>query len=188
MSESVLNSENQNPWASLSDNELVKLICSGNLELHNELFGEILNRYQHQILVYCTRFLNWHREDGEDATSNTFVKAYVNLNSFNPKLKFSSWLYRIAHNEAVNKIQKNSQNWTIPLESNDFGSKNFESPTISDLDKVLNQLKPDDKNILLLFYIQELSLEEIGEILKITVGNAKVKLHRAREKAKKLAK
>lgn len=182
------NLENDNNLTSLSDVELVNLICKSS-EKHDELFGEILNRYQRQILIYCTRFLNWHREDGEDATSNTFVKAYVNLNSFNPKLKFSSWLYRIAHNEAVNKIKKNSQNWTISIGDKDF-MNNFgdHEATTHDLDKVLAQLKPDDKNILLLFYIQELSLEEIGEILKITAQNAKVKLHRAREKARKLAK
>lgn len=56
-----------------------------------------------------------------------------------------------------------------------------------DLDNVLGQLKPDDKNILVLFYVQELSLEQIGEILKITTNNAKVRLFRARDKAKKLA-
>ena len=121
--------------------------------------------------------------------SNTFVKAYVNLNNFNPKLKFSSWLYRIAHNEAVNKIKKNSQNWTLSICDRDF-TNNFgdHEVTTNDLDKVLAQLKPDDKNILLLFYIQELSLEEIGEILKINAQKAKVKLHRAREKARKLTK
>ena len=169
-----------------SDVDLVRQICAGN----TKLFEEVLNRYQRQILVYCTRFLNWHKEDGEDATNNTFVKAYINLNSYNPKLKFSSWLYRIAHNEAVNKIKKNSQNYTIPLEDNDSlpHTTDFENPTTADLDKILAKLKPEDKNILLLFYIQELSLEEIGEILKITVNNVKVKLHRAREKAKKLAK
>jgi len=197
------------------DLETIKQILAGN----RDLFETILDDYQHQILVYCTRLLNWHVEDGKDATSTTFVKAYVNLASFNPKLQFSSWLYRIAHNESVNKIKQNAKNWTLPIdkimekngESDKFthNSRNFlqnenenEIPNLSsiskmaifdeddkkvDLDKVLSQLKNDDKNILVLFYIQELSLEQIGEILKITTNNAKTRLFRARDKAKKLA-
>ena len=189
------------------DVEIVRLILAGN----TDLFEKILDSYQQPILIYCTRLLNWHTEDGKDATSSTFVKAYINLASFNPKLQFSSWLYRIAHNEAINKIKQNSKNFALSLDkllekngtSDNFtdNSKvqkqnNFsiskviifeENNKRIDLDNVLGQLKPDDKNILVLFYVQELSLEQIGEILKITTNNAKVRLFRARDKAKKLA-
>lgn len=186
------------------DLEIVRLILAGN----TNLFEKILDNYQQQILIYCTRLLNWHTEDGKDATSSTFVKAYINLASFNPKLQFSSWLYRIAHNEAINKIKQNSKHFTLPLDKfteksgeNDNFSKilpNQDEFSISrfifeqndkqvDLDNVLSQLKTDEKNILVLFYVQELSLEQIGEILKITTNNAKVRLFRVRDKAKKLA-
>lgn len=189
------------------DVEIVRLILSGN----KDLFEKILDNYQQQILIYCTRLLNWHAEDGKDATSSTFVKAYINLASFNPKLQFSSWLYRIAHNEAINKIKQNSKHWTLPIDKliekngqNDNIFSKFlsqadqnsvsritvfeENDKKFDLEMILDKLKTDDKNILLLFYIQELSLEQIGEILKITTNNAKVRLFRARDKAKKLAK
>lgn len=191
------------------DVEIVRLILAGN----TDLFEKILDNYQQQILIYCTQLLNWHTEDGKDATSSTFVKAYVNLASFNPKLQFSSWLYRIAHNEAINKIKQNSKHFSFPLdkfvekngENDTFDTKNFnqtdnqanefaisktlifEEDKRIDLDNVLGQLNSGDKNILLLFYVQELSLEQIGEILKITTNNAKVRLFRARDKAKKLA-
>ena len=55
------NLESENNLTSLSDVELVSLICKSS-EKDDELFGEILNRYQRQILIYCTRFLNWHLE------------------------------------------------------------------------------------------------------------------------------
>lgn len=186
------------------DLEIVRLILAGN----TDLFEKILDNYQQQILIYCTRLLNWHTEDGKDATSSTFVKTYINLASFNPKLQFSSWLYRIAHNEAINKIKQNSKHFALPLDK--FTEKNGENDNLSkilpnqdefsisrfifeqndkrvDLDNVLSQLKTDEKNILVLFYVQELSLEQISEILKITTNNAKVRLFRARDKAKKLA-
>jgi RNA polymerase sigma factor (sigma-70 family) len=191
------------------DLEIVRLILAGN----TDLFEKILDNYQQQILIYCTRLLNWHTEDGKDATSSTFVKAYINLASFNSKLQFSSWLYRIAHNEAINKIKQNSKYFALSLDKllekngkSDNFSDNFsklqnqgefaisrtiifeENDKRVDLDNILGQLNACDKNILVLFYIQELSLEQIGEILKITTNNAKVRLFRARDKAKKLVK
>ncbi len=202
----ILEKIEQKKLQNKEDLEVIDLILAGN----TNLFERILDNYQHQILVYCTRFLNWHTEDGEDATSSTFVKAYINLASFNPKLQFSSWLYRIAHNEAINKIKQNSKHFALPIDR--IEEKNGENDNFSkglvykdefsitgtgifeevdqkvDLDDILGQLNPSDKNILLLFYIQELSLEQIGEILKITTNNAKVRLFRARDKAKKLAK
>lgn len=202
----ILKKIEQKKLQNKEDLEVIALILAGN----TNLFERILDNYQYQILVYCTRLLNWHTEDGEDATSSTFVKAYINLASFNPKLQFSSWLYRIAHNEAINKIKQNSKYFALPLdkieekngENDDFskgltyqdefsvtGTGIFEEVDQRvDLDDILGQLNPRDKNILLLFYIQELSLEQIGEILKITTNNAKVRLFRARDKAKKLAK
>ena len=169
----------------LEDSELVKEILTGKLEL----FEEILNRYERQILVYTKRLLNGNQHDSEDATSETFFKCYKNIASYNESYKFSSWLYRIAHNTAVNIIRSKSNLfffdtdsfWQIPNPTKD------ESPITKDeLEKVLDSLKFEEKNILILFYLNEKSLREIGDILKITDNSVAQKLSRARKKAKEI--
>ncbi len=168
----------------LKDEEVVSLI----LERDKELFGEVVGRYQNRIFAYCLRLLNFNRQDAEDVTGETFLKVFINLAGFNPSLKFSSWIYRIAHNEAVNLIKKKSKFYTVQMEKLETIPEeiDFEKPRKDDLEKILNRLNLDDKNLLTLFYLEERSLKEISEILKITENNVAVKLNRARNKAKKL--
>lgn len=165
----------------MTDQELVESILNEN----KDQFQELLNRYQRMIFAYLLRLLNFHREDAEDVLSNTFLKVYINLASYNPKMKFSSWLYRIAHNEAVNYIRKKSKHFTTDIEKVELGVEiDFDKPNKSDIEKVLSRLKEEERNILILFYIEERSIREIGDILKISDGNVKVRLNRARNKAK----
>lgn len=160
------------------------------LQGQSDLFSQIVDEYHRQILVYCLKMLNFHQQDAEDVTMQVFSKVYINLASYNPKHKFSSWIYRIAHNEAVNFIKKNSRQWTVEL--SDFlpvfsqPKEDYFNSQI--LDKVLNCLKPSDKEVLILFYLQELSLQEIGDVLKLTENSVAQRLRRARNRAKQEAK
>jgi len=170
-----------------SDQEIISDVLSGN----SEAFSEILNRYQDPIYRYCFRLLNFHPQDSEDATSETFLKAYKSLASYNSNLKFSSWLYRIAHNTAVNLIRDKSKLFYIDIENFwHIPDTKTENTTISkaDLEKVLDRLNPTDKSLLILFHLEEKSLKEIGQIFKLTENTVAVKLKRARLKAKKLIK
>jgi RNA polymerase sigma-70 factor, ECF subfamily len=169
----------------MEDSELVKKILNGNLDL----FEEIVSRYERQILVYTKRILNNNQQDAEDTTAETFFKCYKNLASYNSQYKFSSWLYRIAHNNAVNLISSKSKLfyfdindfWQIPTPTKD------ELPlTKKELEKILNNLRFDDKNVLVLFYLQEKSLREISDIIKISENAVAKRLTRARERARKL--
>ena len=171
----------------MTDQDIVKQILAGD----KTAFTQLLEKYQRQILVYCLRLLNFHQEDAQDAVSETFLKVYVNLAGYNPSLKFSSWLYRIAHNESVNIISKKSKYQlkaldevidTLPSEIN------FDKPRKADLEKILSQLSVDDRNVLTLFYLQAKSLNEIGEILKMSDNSVAVKLSRARTRAKEFVK
>jgi RNA polymerase sigma-70 factor (ECF subfamily) len=140
--------------------------------------------------VVYGRGINFHQEDAEDVAMQVFTKVYLNLASYNSKQKFSSWIYRIAHNETVNFIKKNSRQWTVEL--TDFlpvfsqPKEDYFNSQI--LDKVLNNLKSNDKEILILFYLQELSLQEIGDVLKLTENSVAQRLRRARNRAKDEAK
>ncbi len=171
----------------MTDHDIVKNILGGD----KTAFSELLEIYQRQILAYCARLLSFHQEDAQDATSETFLKVYINLASYNLNLKFSSWIYRIAHNESVNIIAKKSKIYIKPLDDQLdilFTEIDFDKPRKEDIEKILSQLSVDDRNLLILFYLEEKSLREIGEILKISDNNVAVKLNRARTKAKKLVK
>ncbi len=166
-----------------TDKELINLVLEG----QSDYFEMLVERYQKQIFSYLIRFLNFHNEDAKDALNETFLKAYANLATFKQDLRFFSWLYRIAHNEAVNIIKHKSKHYTIEIKEYDQPINfDFDKPDKHDLEAVLNQLQEKDRQILILFYLQELSIEEISEILKITKGNVKVRLNRARNKAKSL--
>jgi RNA polymerase sigma factor (sigma-70 family) len=169
----------------MEDAEIVKKILEGDLTL----FEEIVNRYETQILVYTKRILNNNQQDAEDTTAETFFKCYKNLASYNSEYKFSSWLYRIAHNNAVNLIHSKSKLFYIDI--NDFwqiptNTKEELPLTKNELDKILDKLRFDDKNVLVLFYLQEKSLREISDILKISENAVAKRLTRARDRARKL--
>jgi RNA polymerase sigma-70 factor (ECF subfamily) len=170
--------------ASLDDNEVVRLT----VERDKNHFAEIVGRYERPIFAYLLRLLSFNRQDAEDVTAETFLKAFVNLRGFNRRLKFSSWLYRIAHNEAVNLIKKKSKTYNIDVTEVEIPTNiDFDKPNREDLEKILSRLSFDDRNLLTLFYLEELSIREIAEIYKLTEGNIKVKLNRARGRAKDLA-
>ena len=83
----------------LSDEEVVILVQNGN----KDAYGEILNRFEPKIKKYAYRFFR-DKEEIIDLVQDVFIKAYVNLQSYNSQMRFNPWIYRIAHNEFVNKI------------------------------------------------------------------------------------
>ena len=86
-----------------NDENLVEIVRNKN----REFFSEIVTRYQNKIYSYISR-LTGNRDEAEDLTQEVFIKVYQNLHGFDVKRKFSSWIYRIAHNESVNFIKKKS--------------------------------------------------------------------------------
>jgi len=96
----------------LSDEELVEKIRSEN----NELYAEIVRRYQQKLYRYL-RYLSNRPGEAEDLVQDVFIKAYRNLFGFDTRKKFSSWIYRIAHNEGVNFVKKVSRGKQVSLEN-----------------------------------------------------------------------
>lgn len=170
-----------------TDQQIVSSVLSGD----KDKFELIVEKYYNKLHRYASRLLNYNSQDADDATSSAMLKAYQNLAGYNPKLKFSSWIYRITHNEAVNIIRKNSNFFSFdPFNSSiNFipGQKDVNISKV-EVEKVLTQLKEKDKNILVLFYLEELSIQEISEVLKSTPNSIKSRLSQARSKAKKLIK
>lgn len=172
-------------FATLQDQELIKITLKGD----QKAFEEIVLRYQKPIFRYCFRLLNNNTLDAEDVTSEALFKAYRYLESYKPEHKFSSWLYRIAHNQAVSLIKKKSGIFFVDVQEFwNFEAKTKTEPLLSsqELDLVLESLKLSDKSVLVLFYLEEKSLAEIGEILKLNTNTVAQKLSRARKRARQI--
>lgn len=174
----------------LSDEALIELIIKDD----QELFGEIVKRYQDKLERYIVR-LGSSTEQAQDIVQDTFIKSFKNLRSFNTKFKFSSWIYRIAHNEAINLFKKESKyqkfsfsDWLSEvLPSNE----NIEEKIVTkiDLEQLKKQLAKLDfkyKEVLILYYLEEKKYIEISKILKIPTSTVGIRLSRAKIQFKKL--
>ena len=162
----------------------------------NKYFEKIVDRYATQIQRYIARLTgNWG--ESEDLTQEVFFKAYKNIASFNPALKFSSWLYRIAHNESVNFIKKHYRTKHVEFndniknrftEDNKALEKMLSDENASLVNKCLSKLRTSDREILELSYFEEKSYLEIADILEISVNSVGPKIKRAKDSLKKIIK
>jgi RNA polymerase sigma-70 factor, ECF subfamily len=163
-----------------SDEELVVVIRTKD----KERYAELVKRYQDKLNRYAG-YLVHDEQKAPDIVQDSFIKAYINLNGFDTKKKFSSWIYRIVHNEAINSIKKHHQE--IPLLQNmDFESDvNIEHEFISKeiVEKAhscLGQMPVLYSEPLELYYLENKSYEEISDILRIPMGTVATRINRAK--------
>jgi RNA polymerase sigma-70 factor (ECF subfamily) len=148
---------------------------------------------KHKDMVYsiAMRILR-NREDAEELAQDVFVKAFHSLDTFKGESKFTTWLYRIVYNAAISKTRKKKME-TVDLDYNLI--ENYSADEIKEdvnrlgydeqkmiVDKILLGLNPEESVMIKLFYFNENSTEEIGEVMGMTQSNVKVKLHRLRKK------
>lgn len=170
-----------------SDEQLVEYVRTKNKNAYREL----VTRYENRLIRYALRIT--HNPDyAKDAVQQAFIKAYVNLNSFNTNKKFSSWIYRIVHNEALNLLKKEKRNVHLEqehLEEMTAGSEEIIQELIGgedaeELMKNLETLELKYRTPLLLYYFEEKSYDEISEILKIPIGTVGTNINRGKQKLK----
>jgi len=170
----------------ISDENIAKKVQSYEIEP----FGVLVERYEQKILRYAKRFLFDH-DDAEDLVQNVFLKAFTNIQSFDTSRKFSSWLYRIAHNEFVNAIKKKNRE-PISFFSIDALLPYFASEETADkeankreiretIDEHLKNLNVKYREPLVLYYFEELSYKEIADVLRIPIATVGVRLKRSKE-------
>lgn len=175
----------------LSDNELIEELKRG----HNFVFGEIIERYQRKLSSYLYRFVR-NREEAEDLLQNVFIKVYKHSQDFDSSRKFSSWVYRIAHNEAVNFLKRRAKKIFISwedivlskdkLEAERGGESASDPWLVKEIKKevrdAIEKLPPRYKDILVMRYFQEKSYREISKILKKPVNTVGTLINRAKRK------
>ena len=160
----------------LTDEQIVSAILNDN----KDLYREIIKRYEKKLSHYLLKFLS-DRDDMEDILQVIFIKVYKNLYGFDVNKKFSSWIYRIAHNEAVNYLKKRKGNrislddveYKLIDEKADIRGSADQMFLKEDIEKVLNEMNIKYKEPIVLFYFENMSYDEISDILRIpknTVG------------------
>ena len=171
--------------AGTTDEAIVARVQQGDAEQ----FGVLMERYQNKLMRYGRRFLA-DREDVTDIVHDVFMQSYKNIQSFDSAQRFSPWIYRIAHNAFVNEIRRKSHR---PFTLLDFdtlvGYVPYDDPVEGEreradmkrvIERGLQTLRPRDREILVLFYLEELSYKEIAEVLKIPLGTVGVRVSRAK--------
>jgi len=160
----------------LTDEQIVKAIIDGD----EEMYREIIKRYEKKLSHYLCKFIN-NPEDIEDVLQIVFIKTYKNLCGFNLDKKFSSWIYRISHNEAINHLKKYKNNriclddieYKLIDEKIDIKKETDRMFLKKDVEGALDKINIKYKEPLVLFYLEGMSYEEISDILRIpknTVG------------------
>ncbi len=174
-----------------TDEALAREVQQGKTEAYTALF----NRYEQKMLRYGRRFLFTY-EDLEDAVQEVFIKAYQNIQSFQVERKFSTWLYRIAHNTFINVIKKRGREQVSFFDFDTLiNIPTKPSPTLEDdllkkedrdeLEKMLMGVSPKYREVLVLYYFEEMEYKEIAEVLAIPISTVGVRIARGRAMLKK---
>jgi RNA polymerase sigma-70 factor (ECF subfamily) len=182
-------------WVRLTDQEVVLLARSG----REPAYRELVRRYERPVFALLFRMVR-DRELAEDLAQETFIKALNAIDSYRPEFKFSSWIFKIANNAAIDHLRRRELD-TLSLD----GSPHAETPEAmqatalqigarqeSPLDAVearelggaieaaIGRLRPEYRSCILLRHVEGRAYEEIAEILNLPLGTVKTYIHRAR--------
>lgn len=176
-----------------TDQELVKAALKD-----KHAFSEIVHRYESAIFRYVKRLGCRDKSDADDVLQEIFIKVFINLNDYDPNLKFSSWLYRIAHNETISFFRKKKARPNV-LDVNDaegffenlvdetdfveLAHQNYDAQIVRDAFSVINKKY---KEILMLRFLEEKSYTEISDILRIPEGTVATLISRGKKELKSI--
>ncbi len=181
--------------ASLTDQEIVALAVEG----RETAYRELIRRYERPVFSLILRMVR-DRQLAEDLSQETFIKAMNAIATYRPEFKFSSWIFKIANNAAIDQLRRRSvqtlsldgaPNATTPdeieatvlqvgdrsesalaaLEARELGSS---------IERAIGQLRPEYRSCILLRHVEGLAYEEIAQLLDLPLGTVKTYIHRAR--------
>jgi len=168
------------------DGELVALSIND-----SQYFYCLMKRYEDKLTNYVRRISYLADDDIADIVQESFIKAYEHLNDCDCDLKFSSWLYRIVHNQTINFMKKHKQSIKMDVENDDefvdwlVADTNIEKETIrrhfnENIQSILQKLRPDYKEVLVLRFFEDKDYTEISDILRKPMGTVATLLSRAK--------
>jgi RNA polymerase sigma-70 factor (ECF subfamily) len=159
-------------------------------------YGAIVLRFEAVLKRYVRRLLGRHAQSAEDVLQDAFLKAYVNLNDYDPSRPLAPWLYRIAHNEAVSFLRKHgAQPRIVDGEDGRIILERLRDETAADatvrfdfaesgIHDALAGLDPRYRDVLVLRYLEDKSYDEISDILEMPPGTVATRIRRGLERLK----
>lgn len=159
-------------------------------ENYSPAVAELIDRYKGMVYTIAFKVLK-DRDEAEEVAQASFVKAFTKISLFRMDSSFSSWLYRITYNTAISRTREKKRELEYQQETVATVSFEQQARAFSDLEQddrkrflnlAMQQLSSDDSLLLILFYYDGKSMEEISQITGYTESNVKVKLYRARKK------
>lgn len=156
-----------------------------------EAFGKLMERYEAPLTRYLMRLTGWAGEEVEDILQEAFIKAYRNLNDYDSSLKFSAWMYRITHNQAIDILRRQTASpvrseWSledvarlVPA-THDTQAELLNKERLEDVRRAIGSLPERYREVLILRFLEEKSYEEIMDILKMPKGSVATAVSRGR--------
>ncbi len=170
----------------LSDEELMERVVRD-----RDVFSVLVARYEEKLRRYLARLMPGVGDDMDDLLQNVFLKVYVNARGFDTALSFNSWIYRIAHNEAVSWLRRKTARGAVAPLSEDESETFFESARLAaqtgearlvrdEVARVLGAMNERYRTVLVLRFLEEKTYAEIADILEVPEGTVATLLHRAK--------
>jgi len=162
-----------------------------------DYYRYLVGRYEDKLMRYIIRLSGLKQEDAQDVLQDVFIKTYQALNDFDARLKFSSWIYRITHNETINHLRKMyARPQVISSEASELilGLLHADLHIEDDIDKnalaeklaqIIQKLDEKYRDVIILKYMEAKDYNEISDILKKPMGTVATLLKRAKEELKK---
>lgn len=176
----------------IADGDLV----SRSIEGREESFEELVRRYQRPIVTYAYRLIGDY-DAALDLTQEVFIKVYSSLERYRPEYKFSTWIYKIAHNAAIDHLRRNSGSRELESLASEADGVAFERPLAggaltpeqlserserrAEIETVVQLLPAAYRELIILRHAHDLSYDEISEITNLPLGTVKNRIFRARE-------
>ncbi len=184
----------------LSDKDVIEHAREG----RESAFRELIRRYERPVFSVIYRMVR-DRELSEDLAQDTFIKVLNALDKYDPRYKFSSWIFKIAHNTAIDRLRKRELD-TLSLDGSPHArtAEAIEASTIvavsgdetpeeytasreigQEIDKAIAHLRPEYRTAIMLWHVEGRPYEEIAEVMEVPLGTVKTYIHRARNELRK---
>lgn len=172
------------------ERQWIEEVLAGN----KQAYAQIINKYKNQLYATILRMTK-NPQDAQDLVQEAFIKVYHQLGKYEGKGTFSSWIYRVAINHCMDEFRKKRYKMQ-QLEISEDQVMNPNHPEViflkkeknRQLEKLIGTLPEEERIIILLRYVNELSYNEISELVETPVSNVRNKLHRAKKKLRETIK
>ena len=163
---------------------------------NKQVFAAIVRRYEAPLLRYITRLGCRDADAAQDLLQEIFIKTYVHLNDYDHSLQFSSWIYRIAHNEIISSFRKEKHVPSVleregelflfekVVDDLELTDQSGQKHSASEIQVAIDRLDPKSREIIVLKFFEEKRYEEISDILQIPEGTVATMISRAKKKIK----